>query len=362
MDWRPVEALLKLNQVDVRRPRCAADFLDLTNCRRRLKRLRTSHHHRIEVIGDVKSTTSWMLLVALLGPAGPSHARGADDPLSDIVRLYGSAAYAETLASLDRLDYHTFGELIDEYRALCFLALDRELDAESAIESLIVRHPQPLDDIAARSPKFAALYLSVRKRVIPSIATAVYNRGKASLERQDYEEAAAAFAETSMLASDEGSDSLIDLRMLANEFRSLTEQQMHKARAPELPEAVLATALPVPSLPPPPPPREFPPIDRVYGPGDDDVKAPTVIDQTLPTWMPPTALVKGSAFRGVLKVVVDQDGTVASAEITRRSFLWYDEQLLKAARQWRYRPAMKGNHAVQYLRVIEYTLRTGGSS
>jgi TonB family protein len=328
----------------------------------RVKRRCAVRHHKSSDMDDVKSATSTVLLLLLLTSAAPTRALAGDDPLVDMVRLYGAAAYAETLANLDRLDYQMFGAQIDEYRALCFLALDRELEAQSAIESLVIRHPQPLDDIAARSPKFAALYQSVRKRVIPSIANAVYSRGKASLERQNYEEAAAAFAEASTLASGEGLDSLSDLRMLADEFKSLSEQQMHRALVPELPDAVLATALPMPSLPPPPPPPEFLPIARVYGPDDNDVKAPSVLDQTLPTWIPPTALVKSRAFHGVLKVVIGEDGSVAAAEIVQPSFLWYDEQLLKAARHWRYRPAMKGNHAVQYRRVIEFTLRSNSSS
>jgi TonB family protein len=62
-------------------------------------------------------------------------------------------------------------------------------------------------------------------------------------------------------------------------------------------------------------------------------------------------------FHGVLKIVVDEEGGVESAEISQRSFLPYDEQLLKTARQWRYRPAMKGNHPVRYARVIDFTLR-----
>jgi tetratricopeptide (TPR) repeat protein len=313
------------------------------------------------VNGNVKSPAARMLLLIFLCGA-VARSAGADTSLSEAIQLYGAAAYEETLASLDRLDYHTFGAQIDEYRALCFLALDREGDAERAVEAMVMRDPRPLDDIAARPPKFAALYISVRTRVVPAIATAVYRRGKASLERQNYEDAIAAFAETAALASGEGLDHLSDLRLLADEFRNLSEQHMNQARAPELPEAVLAMALPAPSLPPPPPPRDFLPIARVYGPDDADVTAPTVIDQTLPAWTPPNAVVRGRTFHGALTLVVEDDGSVASAEIAQRSFLWYDDQLLKAARQWRYRPAMKGQHAVRYRRVIEYTLRTGGGS
>jgi TonB family protein len=328
----------------------------LTNLGLRLKRWPAACHHRFEVIDTVKST-SLVLLLTIVGWLGPHRAGAADDPLGDVVRLYGAAAYEETLASLDRLDYGTFGEKVDEYRALCFLALDRDLEAEEAMESLIGRRPQPLDGIGLRPPKFVALYGSVRRRLIPAVATAAYNRAKASLERRDFLEAAAAFAETSTLASGEGSEHLSDLRLLADEFRSLSEQQLYRAPAPPLPEAVLATALPLPSFPPPPPPREFLPIARVYGPDDHDVKPPTVIDQTLPAWNFPKVWTRDRTFHGALIVVVDEDGTVASAEIARPSFFWYDERLLKAARRWRYRPAMKGDRAVQYRRVIEFTVR-----
>ena len=325
-----------------------------------LKRSRATGHSG-KVTGDVKMTALLVLFLALLASLPPSPVSAADDPLGDVTRSYGLAEYEETLLTLNRLDYQKFGATVDEYRALCFLALNRDVEAERAMESLIRRHPQPLDDLGQRPPKFAGLYSSVRKRLIPSIATAAYQRGKTSLERRDYEQAVEAFAEASTLASGEGLEHLRDLRMLADEFRSLSEQQIQRAQTPVLPEAVLAMALPLPVLPPPPPPREFPPIPRVYGPDDDDVKAPIVIDQTLPAWNPPTPMARDRTFRGTLKLVVAEDGTVASAEITQGAFLWYGEQLLKVARQWRYRPAMKGNHAVRYRRIIDFNLRPNGT-
>jgi hypothetical protein len=303
-----------------------------------------------------------VFLLTLVGLIVPNRPASADETTDAVARLYVTAAYDETLASLDRLDYQQFGEIVDEYRALCFLALNREHDAEAAMESLVRRRPQPLDDLSARPPKFAGLYRSVRTRLIPSVATALYNRGKASLERRDYQEAAAAFAAASALVSGEESGALSDLRLLADEFRSLSEQQIRRAQAPVLPEAALATSLPLPSLPPPPPPREFLPIARVYGPTDPDVRAPIVIDQTLPAWHPPKGFSKGRVFHGALKLVVNEHGGVESTEITQRSFLPYDEQLLRTAREWRYRPAMKGNHAVRYSRIIEFTLQGDASS
>jgi hypothetical protein len=63
----------------------------------------------------------------------------------------------------------------------------------------------------------------------------------------------------------------------------------------------------------------------------------------------------------VLRVVVDEHGGVAAAEIAPRWLVWYDEQLMKAARQWRYRPAMKGQRPVQDRPVIEYILQTDGT-
>ena len=112
-----------------------------------------------EVTGDVKMTALLVLFLTLLASVAAGLVRAADDPLGDVTRSYGSAAYEETLLTLDRLDYQKFGATVDEYRALCFLALNRDAEAERAMESLIRRHPQPLDDLSLRSPKFAELYV-----------------------------------------------------------------------------------------------------------------------------------------------------------------------------------------------------------
>src|SRR4051812_19298401 len=80
------------------------------------------------------------------------------DALAAARELYATAAYDEALASLDRLaDARAVSDrdraMIDQYRALCLLALNRPEEATAAVESM-VRH-DPLyapaqDDISPR--------------------------------------------------------------------------------------------------------------------------------------------------------------------------------------------------------------------
>lgn len=99
-------------------------------------------------------------------------------------------------------------------------------------------------------------------------------------------------------------------------------------------------------------------MPRVFTADDRDVTPPVVIDQKLPAWAPPFAQFARRTFTGTVQVTVGEDGTVASAEIVEPSFGPYDELLLRSVRQWRYRPALKQDHPVQYRRIIQYVLKS----
>jgi TonB family protein len=125
-----------------------------------------------------------------------------------------------------------------------------------------------------------------------------------------------------------------------------------------VPDAAPPPALIAPAPAPPSASAPFHPVPRVYDTGDPDVTPPVVLDQTLPPWNPPGPYVARRTYTGRLRVVVGEDGRVASADILQPSFGAYDELLLHAVRQWRYTPALKRGYPVQYGWLVSYVLKS----
>jgi TonB family protein len=65
------------------------------------------------------------------------------------------------------------------------------------------------------------------------------------------------------------------------------------------------------------------------------------------------------AWQGLLEVVIAESGEVLSARLLEPFHPAYDEQLLKAARAWKYRPAQKNGMPVRFLKLIG--IRFGGA-
>ena len=193
-------------------------------------------------------TRRWMTGL-LFGAAALLTAVGslrADDPLRDVKQLYDTAAYEETLVALAQLDDSVFIDQVDEYRALCLLALHRDAEAERAVERLVLRHPLPLDGLNDRSPKFTALYHSVRDRLLPGLANESYRAARASFEGKDYPAAARQFGESlELLRSAEVPAALRDWELLAKEFRVLAEQHMTSVERQPLTESAPVTTVAV---------------------------------------------------------------------------------------------------------------------
>lgn len=331
---------------------------------------------------------------------GGAPAWASEDPLAEARSLYAVSAYERTLEALSRVDDPVQIDDVDRYRALCLLALNRDAEAERVIERMVLRNPLPDTTLRSRSPKFGEVYRAVRLRLIPKLARATYAAAKASLESSDYDAAIRQFEETlELVRAAEDRPALNDLELVASEFRQLAAHRAaadrHQLRASLRPEATAAgldgSGLPV--LPPDAAPaaptvavapgvatpdavaspgvrvtaeaprstehmgRPFTPIARDYDSTDRDVLPPTVLKQTLPAWTPPWKAIRARTFAGRLQVIVGEDGSVADAEVIEGAFAAYDDELLRATRDWRYEPARKGDRPVRYRRVIDYVLR-----
>jgi len=192
-----------------------------------------------------------------------------------------------------------------------------------------------------------AAYRETRSRLLPQIAEARYNAAKAAFDKKDYSTALDGFTRLNTLLqmpelSTGGPSSVGDLKALAASFLDLCRKALDPALA----------APPKPATPAPPPPPEPP---RVYGPDDQGVTAPVIIQQKLPAY-PVTPAMPQTAFagrKGVLEVVIDETGKVESAVMRQSMGSVYDKTVLQATQQWRYQPAVKDGKPVKFRKLIQ---------
>ena len=65
-----------------------------------------------------------------------------------------------------------------------------------------------------------------------------------------------------------------------------------------------------------------------------------------------TLMVKALHTTGVLDIVIDETGRVVDATIRRSVNVGFDNVVLRSARRWKYRPAMKDGVPVRYLKTL----------
>jgi hypothetical protein len=275
-------------------------------------------------------------------------AQGPDDAMATVKRLYESASYEEALSALGRMGAETHDDEIDEYSALCLLGLNREREAERAVERMVLRQGSKPYDVTNHPPKFVTLYHSVRKRTLPLAAAALFGSAKSSFEHGLFAIASAQFKELLMLLSDpQDGAAMHDLRMLSEGFLMLSEKRLIDV-SPPVPEfrpaATPVRASPANSL------------KEVYGSEDLDVVPPEIIDQRMPKWIPAVPLQADQVFRGTLEIIVGKGGLVEFRTMSEPVNASYDWELLQATRQWRYKPATKAGTPVKYRKVIDVIL------
>jgi hypothetical protein len=63
-------------------------------------------------------------------------------------------------------------------------------------------------------------------------------------------------------------------------------------------------------------------------------------------------LLKSGKTSGMLDVLVDERGNVERSAIRQSIHVAYDEIVLRASKQWKYRPALRGDVPIKYLKTI----------
>jgi TonB family protein len=295
------------------------------------------------------------IVVALASPAHAQLRDGRENPLSAARDLYASARYDEALAVLNGLQPTTDGggsdrKSIEQYRSLCLLALGRGTEAESAIAAVVTADPLFMPNETDASPRVRSAFSDVRQRLLPEIASLRYAAAKAAYDRKDYATAEEQFRDLVNLLNDpQMGGRLNDLRTLAIGFVDLASA----AAAPPEPKKVESASPPpvaasVESRPP-----------HVWTGDEPGVTAPVAVRQDVPRV--PTLIAAQARERGLLEVVIDEQGRVTGLTIRLSIHPMYDAQLLAAAKDWRYKPAMAGGVPVKFRKVIQVTIDRGAS-
>jgi TonB family protein len=289
--------------------------------------------------------------VIALGLAAPAAAQVAGGPLGAARDLYASARYDEALSVLDSLRGGEHGDLrsVEQYRSLCLLALGRASEAESAIEAVVTADPTYQPEEADASPRVRATFTEVRRRLLPGIATSRFVAARASYDRSEWAAAQQQFALVLSLIDDpDSAGRLTDLRVLTVGFLELSA----KAAAPPPPPP------PAPEPEPPPPPAPVvvePEPGRIYAIDDQGITAAGIVRQDIPNV--PAGLMALARPSGLMEVVIDEQGRVTAMSIRSSIHPMYDNQLLTAARDWKYEPATFKGVPVRFRKLIQIAIK-----
>lgn len=286
----------------------------------------------------------------------PTHAA---DSLTAARDLYAAADYEDALALLNKLQPgdHAPDErrTIEQYRAYCLLALGRSVDAEQAIAAVVTATPLYKPSGADASPRVRSAFSDVRRRMLPSIIQEKYAAAKVAFDRKNFLVAATVFTEVVEAMSDPDvadvvkQPPLADLRVLAIGFRDLS---VSAAAPPPVPVRETPPTTAPAMLVTPAPTAAVAPL-RVYAANDAQVVPPTALKQALPPF--PAQL--PVANRGVLELVINEDGAVENATMRESVNPRYDAQLVIAAKSWQYKPAMLDGRPVKYRKMMQIDVK-----
>jgi hypothetical protein len=290
------------------------------------------------------------IVVSLAAPAYAQLRDGRENPLTAARDLYASARYDEALAVLNGLPADNAvadRKSVEQYRSLCLLALGRGTEAESAIAAVVNADPLFMPGEAEASPRVRAAFSDVRQRLLPQIASTRYAVAKAAFDRKEWASAQTQFRELMALLDDpQMGGKQGDLRTLAKGFLDLST-----AAAAPPPEPKRADP-PAPQQPAPVPAAPKP--DKIWSADEPGVVVPVAIRQEVPRV--PVNVAPQARDRGLLELVIDEQGRVVSLTIRLSIHPVYDPLLLSAARDWRYRPATVKGVPVKFRKVIQITV------
>jgi TonB family protein len=283
----------------------------------------------------------------------------AQDTLARAKDLYNTAAYDEALLVLNRLHQtasSTDSTEIAGYQAFCLLALGRTLDARQALTALVKSDPLYRLSESSSSPRTRALFDEIRRELLPTIVQQTYDQAKAAYDRKEPDVAVREFDRVLALLDEPGLSGLPnmeDFRRLATGFRDLSRA----AATPPTPAVSNVPEVPPTAAAPAPAPTRREPV--TYSVGDAGVVPPVLVSKTTPSWRPRSDIERRQLFRGILELLVDEQGGVAAAVLGKSVHPGYDPELLEMSKSWKFKPATKDGVPVKYRTTVEVRLGPG---
>jgi TonB family protein len=287
-----------------------------------------------------------MVLIVLAASPAPGQTQ-----MASVRELYASASYEDALnalASVNGSDAATAIEA-EQYRALCLLAIGRQGEARASVRRIVEKDPLYAPAEAEVTPRIATIFAETRRELLPAAARKEFAEAKALYEGNEHAEAVERLERVVRITSDPAVRTvagLEDLNLVADGLLTL-------ARAKAASEAAARVAPPPAPAPAPAPP----PAPIIYGGDDPGVTVPVAVTQEMPPWRPPTNIRNGVVLSGLVRVIIDESGKVENAMMLRAIHPSYDTTLLRTARSWTFKPAMKEGQPVKYAKVIEVQLQ-----
>ena len=286
--------------------------------------------------------------------AGFSARTGAASRESNVTaarELYATARYDEALALLNGIRTNEATEpserkTIEQYRSLCLLALGREQEAETAIAAAVTADPFFVPTEAEASPRVRSAFSDVRSKLLPGIASARYTAAKQAFDRKEHSAAERQFRDLVMLLDDpQMNGRLSDLRTLATGFLDLSSAAAAPPPEPAKADPAPSAAAPAPAVP------AAPIVPKIYGGDDPGIVSPVATRQVFPAV--PSSIAGMTKDRGILEVIIDEQGRVVSLTLRVGIHPVYDTMLVGAARDWKYKPATLNGTPVRFRKMIQ---------
>jgi TonB family protein len=282
----------------------------------------------------------------------------AQDALSRAKDLYLSAAYDEALVVLEQLKSQPTPAApeVAQYRVFCLLALQRSDEAHKAIEDIVTTYPFYHPSETETSPRIRSVFDETRRALLPGLVQKTYADAKVSFEKKD-PKALTQFELVLKLLDDpdlKNMPQLADMRTVVNGFRDLSKAMSSAPTA----NATKPADVPVPPRAESAPAQTAAVVDAPAPEGSPlGFTPPVVISQPIPRWTPPNDIDRRSAFKGLIEVMIDENGSVTSATIQQSVHPTYDEKLLAMARTWKYKPALRNGVPTSSVKVVAIQLQ-----
>jgi hypothetical protein len=194
------------------------------------------------------------------------------------------------------------------------------------------------------SPRVRTAFSEVRQRLLPQIASSRYTTAKTAFDRKDFVTAEPAFRELLALLNDpQMGNRLPDLRVLASGFLDLSVAGAAPPPVASKPEPAPVAAAPV-----------APQVPKIWTVESSGVIAPTAIKQDVPRV--PSAIANHTRDRGLLEIVIDEQGRVVGITLRTSVHPVYDPLLMASARQWQYEPATVDGVPVKFRKLVQIVM------